>query len=174
MSIAGSFAAPLPRFAIAFAIAAGACHPGGEYQGSSMLGGGDVDRGETNGRMFDFVSDKPDGADWQIRVRGTSLWASYSKDAKTDKLAGARNLTDKESKKLWDMIDGLDLPSRRKGKQDEDSGTVTLRLREPSDSGQHDIYTVYVSRDTEDDDVVALGVYLQDLVEHHFNERPNF
>jgi hypothetical protein len=155
-------------------LAIAACHVGGEYQGSSMVNEAATQTGETNGRMFDFVSDKPEGDDWQIRVRGTSIWASYSKDTKTDKLGGAKNLTEDESVKLWNLIDALDLPSRKQGKVDDDNGTVTLRLREPTDDGPHDLYTMHYSRDTEDDDVIALAEYLQKLVEKHFGEKPNF
>jgi len=139
-----------------------------------MVANAETQTGETNGRMFDFVSDKPDGDDWQIRVRGTSIWASYSKDAKTDKLGGAKNLSEDEGVKLWNLIDGLDIPSRKTGKPDDDNGTVTLRLREPQDEGPHAVYTVYVSRDTDDDGVIALGNYLRKLVEKHFGEQPNF
>jgi hypothetical protein len=157
----------LVGFCLAFVLACG-----GAYQGSSMIAANDP--GETNGRMFDFVSDKPSGEDWQIRVRGTSIWVSHSQDTKTDDLGGAQNLTEDESVKLWNMIDALDLPSRKKGKADEDKGTVTLRLREPSDEGPHDVYTVYISRDTDDDDVISLGKYLQKLVATHFNKNATF
>jgi hypothetical protein len=167
--------ASLPAIAACGALGAiGACHLGGEYQGSSMVRNAENDPGETNGRMFDFVSDKPDGDDWQIRIRGTSIWASYSKDTKTDKLGGAKNLTEAESVQVWNLIDAIDIPKHKKGAVDEDSGTVTLRLREPTDEGPHDVYTVYISRDTDDDAVIALGNYLRKLVEKHFNEQPNF
>jgi hypothetical protein len=71
------------------------------------------------------------------------------------------------------MVDTLDIPSRKKGKKDDDNGTVTLRLREPGED-KHDIYTVYVSRETEDEDVLALGKYLLKLVTKHFNKTPDF
>jgi len=153
------------------AIAAPACHPGGSYAQSGRAGGG-IDRGEVNGRMFDFVSNKPDGDDWQIRIRGASIWVAYAKEANSDKL-GTRGLDDKQATKVWKLIDALDLTSRKPGKKDEDDGYVMLQLREPGDE-HHDIYTVYVSRSTDDDDVQALATYLQDLVEKHFKERPNF
>lgn len=153
-----------------------ACHAGGEYTpGESRIVHGDVDKGETNGRMFDFVSDKPDDDDWQIRIRGTTIWASYSHGKKSDDL-GTKTLTSKEADKLWELVDALDLPSRKGGKKDEDNGTVTLRLREPGDEegDRHTLFTVYVSRDTEDDDVIALGTYLRSLIDKHFKETPNF
>jgi hypothetical protein len=53
-----------------------ACSSGGEYVKGGRTGG-DVDRGETNGRMFDFVSNMPEGDDWQIRIRDNSLWCAY-------------------------------------------------------------------------------------------------
>jgi len=122
--------------------------------------------------MFDFVSNKPDGDDWQIRIRGNSLWVSYSKDQKSDAL-GTKGITDKETAKIWKLIDNLELNDREKGKKDEDEGYITLRLREPGEN-QHDIYTVYVTRATEDNDVVELATYLQDLVTKYFKEKPNF
>ena len=152
-------------------VASGACHPGGSYAPTGRAGG-DVDRGETNGRMFDFVSNKPEGDDWQIRVRGTAMWVSYAHEDSSDPL-GTQNIDEKESAKLWDLVDKLDIPSRKKGKKDEDNGYVTLRLREPGED-QHDIYTVYVSRETEDDEVIAIAEYLRALVTKHFKEKPNF
>jgi hypothetical protein len=107
-------------------------------------------------------------------VRGTSIWVSHSQESKSDDLGGAQNLTEDESVKLWNMIDALDIPKRKKGKVDDDKGTVTLRLREPTDEGPHDVYTVYVSRDTDDDDVLSLGKYLQKLVTTHFKKNPTF
>jgi hypothetical protein len=157
--------------AVSVAVFVIGCHTGGEYQGSSMTAG-NLDRGETNGRMFDFVSDRPEGDDWQIRIRGNSMWVSYATEAKTDQL-GTKVLTEKETDKIWEMVDTLDIPSRKKGKKDDDNGTVTLRLREPGED-KHDIYTVYVSRETEDEDVLALGKYLLKLVTKHFNKTPDF
>jgi hypothetical protein len=133
---------------------------------------GDLDRGETNGRMFDFVSNKPDGDDWQIRIRGSSLWASYAKEDKADPL-GTTNLSDKETRRVWSLIDNLQLADRKKGKKDEDEGYVELRLREPTDE-KHDIITRFVTRATEDEDVIALAEYLQDLIKKYFKETPNF
>jgi hypothetical protein len=160
--------------AVFFIAAFGAC--GGSYSGAgNTIVQGEVDKGETNGRMFDFVSDKPEGDDWQIRVRGTTIWASYSTEKKSDDL-GTKKLTEPESEKLWELVDALDIQSRKGGKKDDDNGTVTLRLREPGDEDgdKHKMFTVYVSRDTEDDDVIAIGTYLRKLVDKHFKETPNF
>lgn len=148
-----------------------ACRPSGDYGGGSFAST-TPDRGETNGRMFDFVTDKPFGDDWQIRVRGDALWASYAQEAKTDQL-GTKTLTAKQAETLWGLIDNLDMTARSAGQQDEDNGTVTLRLREPG-ADKHGLYTVYVSRATEDEDVLALGIYLRTLVAKHFGETPNF
>src|SRR3954464_11797080 len=97
-----------------FSFFGAACHPGGEYAGAgNSIVSGDVDKGETNGRMFDFVSDKPEGDDWQIRVRGTSIWVSYTdKNGKTDN-RGTKALTQAESDKLWKLVDEVDIPSRK-------------------------------------------------------------
>src|SRR5947199_4039560 len=113
---------------LAFACLFAACSAGGNYvQGDRRAG--DVDRGETNGRRFDFVSNKPELDDWQIRVTGSSMWVSYGRDDTTDKL-GSINLTDKETRKLWKLIDALDIPNRKPGKKDEDERYVSLQPKE--------------------------------------------
>lgn len=134
----------------------------------------DIDRGETNGRMFDFVSNKPEGDDWQIRVRDSSLWAAYGDREDVTEL-GTANLTKKETGKLWELVDAAEIPDRKKGKKDEDEGWVQLRLREPGDE-QHDIFSVFISRADaeEDEEVVSLADYLQDLIQKHFKKTPEF
>jgi hypothetical protein len=141
----------------------------------------DDPRGEANGRMFDFVSTKPNGDQWTIRVRGDSLWAAFS-TSKDDKEYDPKTLAPKEAKKLWKLIDRLDLPDREPGKPDPDGGSVLLRLREPSGNGddedsealKHDLIASYVSRDTDDDDVIDLANYLIDLVQAHDGVEPAF
>jgi hypothetical protein len=150
-----------------------ACSTGGSY----VKGGreeGVVDRGETNGRMFDFVSNMPEGDDWQIRIRDDSLWAAYGDGDKVSDL-GTKPLTKKESNKIWSLVDAIEIPDRKKGRQDEDEGWVQLRLREPGDEA-HDIFTIYISRADagDDEEVLALAAYLQDLVEKHFKKKPEF
>lgn len=157
---------------LAIALGLAACKTGGEYVQSDRQGG-DVDRGETNGRMFDFVSYKPDGDDWQIRIRGSSLWASYSTEDNSDELP-SKNLSDKETAKVWKLIDAIEIPERKKGKKDEEEGYVSLRLREPGGEEGHDIFEVYISRETEDEEVLALAEYLQELIFKYHKERPNF
>jgi hypothetical protein len=160
--------------AVATAVTAAACPSGGVYEQADRSPS-NIDRGDTNGRTFDFVSNKPEGDEWDIRVRGTSMWASYARDDSTDKLGGAVNITDKESRKIWRLVDQLDLENRKKGQKDPDTGYVTLVLHEPGENEtQHDIYTVYVSRDTQDDDVIALATYLRELVTKYKKETPNF
>ena len=145
---------------------------GGQYvQGERH--GGEVDRGETNGRRFDFVSNKPDQDDWQIRITGSAMWVSYARDDTSDKL-GSINLTDKEARKVWKLIDALDIPNRKAGKKDEDEGYVSLRLKEPGGDGDAEVHHVYISRASEDRDLIALARYLQDLTEKYKQERPNF
>jgi hypothetical protein len=154
-----------------------ACHPGGEYVPLDRESQG-VDRGETNGRTFDFVANKPDEKNdnkweqWTIRLRGTAMWVSYSKDERDDKL-GSISLTDKESDKIWKLVDALDLPNHKKGVADEDSGVVTMVLREPGED-KHDIHTVYFSRDTDEEEVIKLASYLRELVTKYKKETPNF
>jgi hypothetical protein len=151
-----------------------ACSSGGAYTKGGRQGGG-VDRGETNGRMFDFVSNLPDGDDWQIRVRDTSLWAAYGDgEAVTD--LGTTNLSGGDADKVWELIEAADIPGRKKGDPDEDEGFVELRLRVPGDEEQHDIFKIYVSRADagDDEDVLALAGELQKLVQKYFKKKPEF
>lgn len=157
--------------AIACLLAACPGGAGGEYAASGRRGG-DVDRGETNGRRLDFVSNKPELDDWQIRVTGSSMWVSYGRDDTTDKL-GSINLTEKETRKLWKLVDALDIPHRKPGKKDEDEGYVSLQLKEPGADGG-EVHHIYISRATNDEDLLALASYLQDLTEKYKKERPNF
>ena len=75
---------------------------------------------------------------------------------------------------MWKLIDKLEIPERKKGKKDEDEGYVQLRLREPGGEEGHDIFQIYVSRATEDDDVLELAEYLRELVAKYHKEEPNF
>jgi hypothetical protein len=152
-------------------LAAGCPHAAGNYVQSDRQPD-DVDRGEVNGRTLDFVDNKDDDEDWSIRIRGSSMWASYAKGTDTAPL-GTVNLDDKETKKLWALVDALDLPSRKKGKKDVDTGFVTFVLREPGED-QHDIHTVYISRDTEDDDVTAIATYFIKLFQKYHKKKPAF
>jgi hypothetical protein len=120
------------------------------------------------------VSNMPEGDDWQIRVRDSSLWAAYGDGEKTKEL-GTANLSSKETRKLWELIDAVEIPERKKGKKDDDEGYVQLRLREPGDE-QHDIFLIYVSRADagDDEEVLSLAEYLQKLIEKHFKKKPEF
>ncbi len=162
---------------LAAIVAFAGCSSGGNY----VKGGrnaGRVDRGETNGRMFDFVSNMPDGDDWQIRVRDTSLWAAYG-DGEAIKDLGTANLSNKDSDKIWELIDAVDIAGRDKGEPDEDEGFVEIRLREPpddEDQTEHNIFKIYVSRADagDDEDVLALAGELQKLVQKYFKKKPEF
>jgi hypothetical protein len=147
------------------------CKAGGQYAGGSS--GGGADRGETNGRMFDFVSYKPEGDDWQIRIREDSIWASYA-DGEDSTDFGAKSMSSKETEKVWQLIDDLALDERKKGRKDEDAGYVLLRLREPGGETEHELVTVYVSRATEDQSVLDLGEYLGELVKKYYKKEPEF
>lgn len=158
---------------LAFCLALAACSPGGQYTSGTRTGG-EVDRGETNGRQFDFISNMPEGDDWQIRVRDSSLWAAYG-DGDSVKDLGTVNLSKKDTTKLWDLVDAVEIPARKKGVQDEDEGWVQLRLREPGDES-HDLFTIFVSRaDAEDDEeVLAVAAELQKLVQKYLKKKPEF
>lgn len=160
-----------PALTLVLVLAISAC--GGSAQYASERPSGVSDRGETNGRTFDFVSYKPEGDDWQIRLRDDSLWASYS-DGKDSQDFGTKSLSKREAEKAWILIDDLALEERKKGKKDEDEGYVLLRLREPGGDEGHDFVTVYVSRATEDEAVLELGKYLGELVQKHYKREPEF
>jgi hypothetical protein len=161
----------------ALCVAIAGCSPGGQYvKGGDSGDQTDDRRGETNGRMFDFVSNMPEGDDWQIRVRDSSLWAAYGDGAKIKEL-GTANLTGKETDKLWKLVDGIEIADRKKGKPDEDEGYVQLRLREPGgEDDQHEIFLIYISRAdaSDDEEVLSLAEYLQKLIEKHFKKKPEF
>jgi hypothetical protein len=150
-----------------------ACGAGGAQYADGTRAGGEVDRGETNGRLFDFVSNKPEGDDWQIRIRGSSMWASYGNEESVDDL-GTVNLTRKEADKVWELIDAVDIPGRKKGKKDEDEGYVQLRIGEPGEDVKKEYKTVYISRANPDDEVIDLAEYLRGLVVKYKKEKPNF
>ena len=162
---------------VALACLLAACpRAGGNYvQGDRSADG--ADHGETNGRRFDFVSNKPAQDEWQIRITGSSMWVSYARNQSADKL-GSINLTDKETRKLWKLIDAIDIPNRKTGKRDEDEGYVSLQLKEPGgasdDDGRGDVRRVYISRAAKDEDLIALAKYLQDLTEKYKKQRPRF
>jgi hypothetical protein len=142
---------------------------GGQYSTSTQRFGGS-ERGEVNGRMFDYVSMSADGDQWEVRIRGTSMWVAYSLEDKSESFKPV-NLTPVESEKLWKLVDVVDLPSRRRGRIDEANGTVLLRLREPGDE-EHDIYSVYFSREAENEKVGNLAKYLISLAKKYYNEKP--
>ena len=156
---------------LTLAAALSAC--AGSYGKGSGMQSFSSQRGETNGRSFDFVSTKTDGTEWTIRVRGSAMWVAFAKGTKTDEL-GSFNLTDEEDDKLWGLVDAVDIPSRKHGKPDPEHGTVSLHLREVTRGTAHDLETVFVSRDTDDEDVIGLADYLATVVENHKNERPAF
>lgn len=131
-------------------------------------------RGDTNGRMFDFVSAKPDGSEWTVRVRGDSMWIAYA-SAKESKDLGPVTLDGKEARKLWALIDEVAVDEAEEVEPgDTEVGTVLLRVREPSEDGAHDIISIYVARDTENDSVLDLASYLIDLAKKHHEVEPAF
>ena len=157
---------------VACVVMISSCHPGGEYAQNTREAA-DVDRGEVNGRSFEFVSNKPEGDDWTIRIRDTSMSVGYGNEAKSEDL-GTIHLDAKETKKVWKLIDALELDKRKKGKKDEDEGYVMLRMREPGGEDGHDTTTVFVSRAGDDEDVISLADYLRTLVGKYRKEKPNF
>lgn len=142
---------------------------GGQYSTSTQRFGGS-ERGESNGRMFDYVSMSADGDQWEVRIRGNSMWLAYSLEDKAESFKPVR-ITSAEEAKVWKLVDVIDLPSRRRGRIDETNGTVLLRLREPGDE-EHDIYSVYFSREAENEKVMSLAKYLSTLAKKYYNEKP--
>jgi hypothetical protein len=170
LSPRGSFLALGHLAAIAWIAIAGlgsSCG-GGEYSTSTQRFG-HSERGETNGRMFDYVAMTPEGDQWEVRLRGTSMWVAYSLEDKLESFKPV-NLATAESDKVWKLVEAIDLPSRRRGKIDEINGTVMLRLREPGDE-DHDLYTVYFSREAENQKVGALAKQLISLIKKYHQEK---
>ena len=145
---------------------------GGSYAQNTRATEG-ADRGETNGRSFEFVSNKPEGDDWNIRIRDSSMSVGYGNEDKSEDL-GTIKLSKKETDKVWKLIEALAIEGRKKGKKDEDEGYVMLRLREPGGDDGHEMTTIFVSRATADDEVIALAEYLQLIVGKYRKEKPNF
>ena len=174
VEIAARAAALLATLSLGLGLGAAlpACSAGGAYERTTGRGG-EADRGETNGRMLDFVSNKPDGDDWQIRIRDSSLWVAYATGTEETQL-GTVNLDEKEARKVWNLIDEIDVGGRKKGKQDEDEGYVQLRLREPGGDDGHELTTIFVSRATEDEAILDLGAYLQKLIMKYFKKEADF
>lgn len=158
--------------ALAFLIFFAACKTGGAYEQSAMSGG-DANRGETNGRMFDLISNKPDGDDWQVRIRDSSMWAAYASGTDETQLDTV-NLDAKETAKVWQLIDEIDVGGRDKGEPDEDAGYLQLRLREPGGDEGHDLISAYVTRNTEDEAITDLGKYLQKLILKYHKKQAEF
>jgi len=158
---------------LVFACLVAACPSAGGTYSQNERRGGDVDHGETNGRRFDFVSNKPEQDEWQIRITGSSMWVSYAREESADKL-GSINLTEKETRKVWKLIDALDIAKRKHGKKDEDEGYVSLQLKEPGGDDGSELHQIYISRASDDEALGALATYLQDLTEKYKKERPNF
>lgn len=158
---------------LALAIASLACSPGGAYVKGRQ--GGGADRGETNGRMFDFVSNLPDGDDWQIRVRDDSLWAAHG-DGEVIEDLGTTRMSKKDTTRFWELVEAVDIAGRDEGEPDEDEGFVELRLRDPGEEEEYDIFKIFVSRAdaADDEEVLSLAEHLQKLVEKYFKKKPEF
>ncbi|MEZ4368574.1 MAG: hypothetical protein R2939_20185 [Kofleriaceae bacterium] len=160
--------APSVSWPLVACLVATACSAGGTYARRDLVD--DDGRGDTNGRSFDFVSTKPQGDEWTVRLRGRSMWVAYSTAEQVDDL-GTFRLSEREAEDVWRAIDDLDLAGRKRGIGDRYDGTITLRQRDPGDV-EHDLYLVYVSRLTEDEAVLELGEILLDVIEDHTGERP--
>jgi hypothetical protein len=72
------------------------------------------------------------------------------------------------------MIDEIDLGGRDKGERDDDAGYLQLRLREPGGDEGHDLISVYVTRNTEDQAIIELGEYLQKLILKYHKKEAEF
>jgi hypothetical protein len=154
--------------AAAFAVAVGLCACGPTARPAS-----DDRRGDTNGRMFDFVSHKPDGSEWTVRIRGDSMWIAFS-TATDHRELGPTTLAAGQARKLWTLIDDVAIGDDEEADGDEEVGSVLLRIRDPSDDGDHDIVSIYVPRDTRNETVIDLASYLIDLAMAHHRIEPAF
>ena len=131
-------------------------------------------RGDTNGRMFDFVSQKPGGGEWTVRIRGDSMWLAYAEEDEAKDL-GPVTLSAKQARKLWGLVDEVAVDEDEEvAPEADDIGTVLLRIREPTEDGEHDTIKIYLPRDTENESVIDLASYLIDLVKDHHDIEPAF
>ena len=149
------------------------CTAGGEYAERDRTGNFDK-RGDTNGTMFDMVAMTPDGDQWTVRLRCDELWVASSLEDRVNDF-GTVKLDGKERKKLWKLVNAIEIPKRRKGIRDEKNGDVLLKLRVPADDGdQHKLFSVYVSRASEVEAIIDLGDYLRDLIQKYHKEKAVF
>jgi hypothetical protein len=123
--------------------------------------------------MFDLISNKPDGDDWQVRIRDSSMWVAYASGTDQKEL-GTVNLSGKETNKIWGIIDEIDLGGRDKGEPDEDAGYLQLRLREPGGDEGHELISIFITRDTDDEAIVELGTFLQELIRKYHKKDAEF
>jgi hypothetical protein len=134
-------------------------------------------RGDTHGRMFDFVSQKPDGSEWTIRIRGDSMWLAYATGEEARDL-GPVTLGGGERDRLWSLVDEIAVDEDEELDPEEDDGeevgTVLLRIRQPTGDGDHDIISIYLARDTDNESVLDLASFLVDLVKKHHGLEPAF
>jgi hypothetical protein len=77
-------------------------------------------------------------------------------------------------RKVWSLIDEADIYELDEGEPDEDVGSVLLRLRDPTEDGEHETTTTHVPRDTDDEAVLDLADYLITLVKRHAKVEPVF
>jgi hypothetical protein len=130
---------------------------------ASSAGAADGDRrGDVNGWVFRLLSEDEDG-EWNVRVRGDTMWVGRVRGRKEREIGNFR-LTEKQSGKLWNLIDAINIPERKSQDLDgEPSLFVRLRQREEGN------WSTYISRDEidEDEDVNKLVTYIERLIRKH-------
>lgn len=73
-------------------------------------------QGEVGGRVFEFATRGSEHVEehgqWMVRLRGDALWIAYHKKGRT-KEYGTFKLADKETRRLWKLVDAARLSGRR-------------------------------------------------------------
>lgn len=126
-------------------------------------------RGETNGQTFDLVAEVGEHEEWTLRLRGDELWAGHLLDGKTTERA-AQALSSAEAALLWQLIDELNIPGRKR--RDGEGNAWLFRLRVPTGGGPHKVYTTEVPRDTTDEAVLDVIEQLEAIVNSTPNGQP--
>ncbi|MSP15115.1 MAG: hypothetical protein EXR73_00650 [Myxococcales bacterium] len=127
-------------------------------------------RGEVAGRVFEFATggayaEDGDG-EWMLRVRGRSLWIAVDRAGEIVEF-GAFRLAPREAKKLWRLVDALELGDRSTAGKDRPSPTVR-RHRFVIGERDEEPVVVWMAPAAEEDEATGeLLAYCEKLIRRH-------
>lgn len=130
---------------------------------ASNAGAADGDRrGDVNGWVFRLLSEDEDG-EWNVRLRGDAMWVGRVR-GRSEREVGNFRLTERQSSKLWDLIDAINIPERT-SKDLDGQPALFVRLRQREEGN----WSAYISREQidEDEDVNNLLTYIERLIRTH-------